>query len=1144
MSDPITTSEFPYVNQDTALANNYAAAWALTKIKMPSGGIVKIDYEADDYAYVQDRKAQEMFKITEIVAANGNGFPSSDDGTAGATPVRRKIMSTDYNDRSYYIYFKLNKPVASANIRDVIYRNYLGENLSNIYFRCMMDITDNSDYEYVSGYFDVDDKSGAGYGGAGVNGGGDYEYGWLRVKEVLIGDRSGSDTCNPFCKAAWQYGRLHLPRDVWEQPDPQGSTVKQVIEAMAGSSFAVNIYQTFVGPNATIRNKGFGNHLVTQKSWIRLNTPYGHKLGGGSRVKRITITDNWLAMTGNHPHTPADASYGQEYSYTTTENGMSISSGVASWEPGIGGEENPFRQPVFFNEEKRLVPDDESYLEEPFGEMFFPGPGVGYSRVEVRNLQHNEVERHATGYTAQEFYTAKDYPTITRQTDLEAIRKRTNPLLSLLKIKMRDYMTASQGFVVELNDMHGKPKAQYVYAQDQSAPISEVHYFYKTNANNAKQLDNTVYVINKDGSVDQSLTGLDFDFVNDMREQETQMISGGVNLNLAGFLAGIFPAVVPTIFPSWNQEHTRFRSTVVTKVINRYGILERTEAHDAGSTVTTENLAWDAETGELLVTKTKNNFDDPVYNFTYPAHWAYGRMGQAYRNLLTQFTGVSITAGAATITSADDYFVPGDELSIVDDNDVHRKAWICNVAGNNLSIIDTFGVPLAIADNPCSIIITRSGHRNQQALAVGGVTLLRCPLVDLGSDGIYDVIEYDKVINAQSQEYQEEWMAQSGHIYPFGGTYDTCGTIEGTRANPYRENILGVWRPVRSHLYLAGRFQTVASNNTDIRKQGYFVTKDHTTGSTIAFQPFWSPNAGGDWTKDDTYWTWSSEVTKYTPFGNEVENRDALGRYSAAVFGYNHSLPIAVASNARYQEVAYDGFEDYDFINSGSCQRLHFNYYDNAANRSTTYAHTGLYSMRVASNDSISNLRNLETAAPGATAAACPFLLDGSNLLGLFAPRTYTGDQTYVLSYWVRQEGLTPPVFNYPNAGIIVKFMNGATPTYPAMSLVQKSDIIDGWQQYQYTFVIPNGQTGDISVMLKNTGSGYSYFDDIRLHPFNSNMKSFVYHPVTLRFVSELDENNYATIYEYDEEGALIRVKKETANGIMTIKESRNNSSH
>ena len=45
--------------------------------------------------------------------------------------------------------------------------------------------------------------------------------------------------------------------------------------------------------------------------------------------------------------------------------------------------------------------------------------------------------------------------------------------------------------------------------------------------------------------------------------------------------------------------------------------------------------------------------------------------------------------------------------------------------------------------------------------------------------------------------------------------------------------------------------------------------------------------------------------------------------------------------------------------------------------------------------------------------------------------------------------------------------------------------------------------------------------------------------PVNLRLMAELDENNYATFYEYDDDGTLVRLKKETERGIKTIKETR-----
>jgi hypothetical protein len=42
-----------------------------------------------------------------------------------------------------------------------------------------------------------------------------------------------------------------------------------------------------------------------------------------------------------------------------------------------------------------------------------------------------------------------------------------------------------------------------------------------------------------------------------------------------------------------------------------------------------------------------------------------------------------------------------------------------------------------------------------------------------------------------------------------------------------------------------------------------------------------------------------------------------------------------------------------------------------------------------------------------------------------------------------------------------------------------------------------------------------------------------------MRVMAQLDENNFATLFEYDEEGTPIRVKKETERGILTVKENR-----
>jgi len=99
-------------------------------------------------------------------------------------------------------------------------------------------------------------------------------------------------------------------------------------------------------------------------------------------------------------------------------------------------------------------------------------------------------------------------------------------------------------------------------------------------------------------------------------------------------------------------------------------------------------------------------------------------------------------------------------------------------------------------------------------------------------------------------------------------------------------------------------------------------------------------------------------------------------------------------------------------------------------------------------------------------------------------------------------------------------------------------NIIEGWQKVEAEFTVPANAT-TANLVLSNDGSQKIYFDDIRIHPFNANMKSYVYDARSLRLSAELDENNYASFYEYDEEGQLVRVKKETIQGIKTIKETR-----
>ena len=157
--------------------------------------------------------------------------------------------------------------------------------------------------------------------------------------------------------------------------------------------------------------------------------------------------------------------------------------------------------------------------------------------------------------------------------------------------------------------------------------------------------------------------------------------------------------------------------------------------------------------------------------------------------------------------------------------------------------------------------------------------------------------------------------------------------------------------------------------------------------------------------------------------------------------------------------------------------------------------------------------------------------LDCTNCIGSFAPQT--GD--YILSAWVKEDINNPNVLTYTKPQIYIDFPPSSPSTVP---FTAEGSIIDGWQRIEKEFNIPLTATY-INLRLQ-CASGNCFFDDIRVFPKDGSMKSYVYDPITLRLVAELDERNYATLYEYDEEGKLVRVKKETEKGIMTIKENKN----
>jgi hypothetical protein len=772
ISNTLTNGEYPYSLQtgvkgwDSAKAANASSAWNLSTIKMPSGGFMKVSYESDDYAYVQNKRAMQMFNIVGL-------------GTSDTDVLHSSLYEPEEKDNDYFYVF-VRIPTAVNSIAELKHRYF--EGITKLYFKLFVSMPADrwgGGFEQVPCYADFENNSS----NFGIKTGSSNKIIWIKVKSLE--DRS------PLATAAVQFLRINLPSKAFPYSEPGDNVSFKDVFGML-SSVAKNITNSVLGFEDAARNRNWSNFIDTSKSFVRLNSPTYSKFGGGHRVKQIQLFDNWNKMTNQ-----TESSYGQVYDYSTSKNingqDIRISSGVASYEPQIGRDENPFCQPIEWVEKMaKLGPTDYVYTDEPLGESFFPSAQVGYSKVTVQSL--NNTKKSATGKSVSEFYTSYDFPTLFEFTplDKESRKPFSNPIGNIFKIDAKRYITLSQGFKVELNDMHGKPKSESVYNQnDLKNPISATYYYYKVDNPSvvSLHLKNEVSTIDSaNGNIQRSSQiGKDIDIIVDVREQESKTIFASAQLNVDW--ANPIPLIILPSFPKLpNFEKNRYRSIAVSKVVNRYGILDSIMHIDKGSKVSTSNIVYDAESGNVLLSRTLNEFDDFVYNFSYPAHWAYEGMSLAYKNADAIFKNVNLTGGKLNYkgflpSQLSRYFQTGDEILLFGKvkkynanspncasglyffmRDTAMRIWAIDVSkqnpGNNgIYFIDRNGNPVTASAK--SLRIIRSGKRNLLDASVGSVTSLSNPvrLVNGAEKIVFDSSSI--VINSSAMTFKDEWQVDS-----------------------------------------------------------------------------------------------------------------------------------------------------------------------------------------------------------------------------------------------------------------------------------------------------------------------------------------------------------------------------------------------
>jgi hypothetical protein len=336
--------------------------------------------------------------------------------------------------------------------------------------------------------------------------------------------------------------------------------------------------------------------------------------------------------------------------------------------------------------------------------------------------------------------------------------------------------------------MNGKVRKTATYAQNDSLnPVTQtINYYRVENDQLQNRISNKVDVIDSANGVitKGAEMGKDVEIMIDLREQLSVTSSSSKQINL--LLQKLSPPanILPINALLWynKSEINRYRSAAVTKVISQFGILDSVVVIDKGSKVTTRNLVYDSETGDVVLTRTNNEFDDAVYNFNYPAHWAYSGMSSAYKNIQKKLTAQNILFGTLKDRSTENLFESGDEIIITEfepkvklDGTIvtgeytskTRKIWAIDASKGienhkGVYFIDRNGNAVTTPNNELTtMLIVRSGKRNMLSAGVGNITAMANPIriVNNVNRIVFDTASH--VIAASAGVYKDLWRVDS-----------------------------------------------------------------------------------------------------------------------------------------------------------------------------------------------------------------------------------------------------------------------------------------------------------------------------------------------------------------------------------------------
>jgi hypothetical protein len=672
------------------------AAWHLKMIKLPSGGQIHVQYEQNDYSYVQDQEAHVMAGLS--AGSVGNEFVI-DLKTIGLTANSsqaefdrlKQLFNTRYVEQGKKIYFKMLYSLIGNDNPDLATCNA----------------------EYIDGYASVADT-------CEIN-----KTALTLTFQLRASDRLPREVCKDFVKAQ-RLGKV----DPGANCDPSRgmsdpSSPKAIVNQLG------SMIRGIIAPNDMCLN------VDASHSYFRIPTPLAKK-GGGVRVKRLMMYDKGFS-------TPV--LYGNEYIYKTKDGERTISSGVATNEPQTIREENILVDFVARKGHKiwgKIVAGkDKDQAEGPLGESILPGPSIGYSKVIVKNIHSGKSN---PGFSISEFYTAKDYPILLAHPDkpgtMTAIKRkddRPETLATPFYSKVKNKTRATQGFSFVLNNMHGQVRsnASYKGTYDENANaadlsksvVSRTSYEYFAPGEKIPMMSSLF------GELKMKNPGREVDITFAQRQVIEKSNDVNVEIDLQVTVIPFFiPLVIPfpTAIPAFSYINGELNTHATTKVVRYPALVKKVEVYQDGIYHTQENLAFDEYTGKPVAVRSSDEFKGAYLAQSIPASWQYTEMSGKWKTQEKKMTGSfsvvnnAIALGASSCSLAD--FTTGDKIQLIEENAttgailasaayyVTGLDWI-----NNSLNVEVASSP-AVAGTYNKLVIIKTGRTNQLLQQAGAIT--------------------------------------------------------------------------------------------------------------------------------------------------------------------------------------------------------------------------------------------------------------------------------------------------------------------------------------------------------------------------------------------------------------------------------------